>query len=475
MLELLTKENLYEIHLSTVEILERVGVRIMEPRAFQILARTGAEVNPKEKIARIPEYLIKEAVKKAPSSFTLYGRDLKHKMRLGGERVYFSMQGTGVYVLDIETGQRRDSTLKDLENFFRLADALENIHHASITVEARDIPSTVSHVYELYAGFKNTSKTIDGYNYGETAAMDTIKMASIVAGGEEEIMKKPMLLGFYNPLSPLQHSKELLEGLMVYAKYKQPIIIAPQCQAGATAPVTLAGLLVQQNAEILSGIVICEFTNAGSPVLYGTVSTVMDMRTGNIALGAIEAGLINVATAQLARFYGLPCRGFGGTTDSKASDIQAGFEKAFTLIMAAMAGVNFVYDAAGALESTITASYEQAVIDNEMCGMVMRALRGIQINDKTLSLDVINEVGQGGQYLTKRNTLEFLKKEHYIPTILNRHRWKEVVPKDIREAAREKVKKILKEHQPKPLEKDIKEELEKFIRKVEKRIPKLKG
>ena len=471
-LAILSKDELYEIHSATMEVLERVGVKVLEPKALRLLEESGCIVDIKERIARIPEYIVKEATKKAPSRFTLYGRNQKYRLKFENKRVHFSLQGTAVYVIDLETGKRRSSTLMDLENFFRLADALKNVHHTSVTVKPTDIPDAVSHVYELFAGFKNTIKTVDGYTYGETIAMDTIKMASVIAGGEEELKKKPMLLGFHNPVSPLQHSKELLEGLMIYAKYKQPVIIAPECQAGATAPVTLAGLLVQQNAEILSGLVIAELTNPGAPVLYGTVSTIMDMKTGNIALGAIEAGLINVATAQLAQYYGLPSRGTGGTTEAKTPNIQAGFEKALTLLMAALAGMNFIYDAVGALDSTLTVSYEQAVIDNEICGMIQRALQGIKVSDETLAVDIIESVGSGGQYLNKRHTLEYLKKEHYIPMILDRHgweMWEKLGSKDIVESAREEAKKLLKEHKPEPLDCSIEEELKKIIKEVERR------
>jgi trimethylamine--corrinoid protein Co-methyltransferase len=471
-LRVLNSDELYEIHLATLEILERVGVKVSEQKALRMLEEAGALVSIKEKIARIPEYLVKEALKKAPSGFTLFGRNPNYKLRLENKRVYFSMEGTSVYVLDLETGERRNSTLKDLECFFKLADALRNIHHASITVKPRDVPDAVAHVYELLAGFRNTTKTLDGYTYGQAVAMDTIRMASIVAGSEEELRKRPMLLGFHNPVSPLQHSKELTEGLMVYAKYKQPVIIAPEAQAGATAPVTLAGLLAQQNAEVLSGILIAELANPGAPILYGTVSTIMDMKTGNLAYGAIEAGLINVATAQLARYYGLPSRGTGGGTESNIPDTQAGFEKAITLMMAALAGINFIYVAAGALESTLTASYEQAVIDDEICGMVSRALRGIEINDETLAIDVIEDVGPGGQYLAQRHTLKYLKKEHYLPIIINRQKrekWERAGSKDLREVACEEAKRILKEHRPEPLERDIEEQLKKVIKEVEKR------
>jgi len=470
--EVLSSDEVYEIHMATMEILERVGVRVLEENALQMLREAGADIDSKNNIAKIPEYLIMEAIKKAPSSFYLFGRNKKYKLRLGGKRVHFSMQGTAVYVLDLETGKRRESTLNDVKNFYRLADALENIHHASETVKARDIPENVAHAYVLFEAFKNTTKTVDGYNYGRTFAMDTIRLASIVAGGEEELMKKPMLLGFHNPVSPLQQSKDLTEGLMVYAKYKQPVSIAPEAQAGATAPITLAGLLTQQNAEVLSTITIAELTNPGAPVLYGAVSAPLDMKTGNIALGAIEVGLINAAAAQLARYYGLPSRGTGGTTDSKIPDIQAGLEKTATLLMAASAGINFIYDAAGALESTLTASFEQAVIDNEICGMVARALRGIDVNDETLAIDVIENVGPRGQYLSQKHTLKHLKREQYLPKIIKREKreeWEKAGSKDLWKIAREEVKKILKEHQPEPLDKDVEKELEKIVKEIEKR------
>jgi len=471
-LKILTSDELHEIHSATIEILERVGVKVLEDKALQMLGEAGAYINVKEKIARIPEYLVKEAIKKAPCCFTLYGRDPKYKLRFEDKRVYFSMGNGAKRVLDLETGKPRTPTLKDLEDFFRLADALENIHHQSSAAKPRDVPDSVVHVYQLFVQIKNTTKPLEGTTYGYKRAMDDIRMLSILAGDEEELRKKPMVLGYHNPVSPLQHSKELTQGLMVYAKYKQPLIIAPEAEAGATAPVTLAGLLVQQNAEILSGIVMAELVNPGTPVLYGTVSTIIDMKTGTVAYGAIESGLINVATAQLAQYYGLPSRGTGGGTDSKIPDIQAGFEKAITLLMAALAGINFIYNAAGSLDSSLTVSYEQTVIDNEICGIVSRALRGIEINDETLAIDIIEHIGPGGHYLAQQHTLKYLTKEHYLPKLLNRQsweRWEKEGSKDLREVAREEARRILKEHRPEPLDRDIEEELKKIIKEVEKR------
>jgi trimethylamine--corrinoid protein Co-methyltransferase len=471
-LRVLTSDEVYEIHLATLEILDHVGVRVLEPKAFSVLEKAGANVNQKERIARIPKYLVNEAVKKAPSSFTLYGRNGKYKLRLGGERTYFALPGTGVNVLDLETGKCRSSTLADVKKFYKLADALPNVHHASLAVEPTDISNSVASLYSILEGFRNTTKTIDGDSYGENGSLDAIKMASIVAGGIDELRKKPRLLGFVNPVSPLQQSKEMMEGLLTYAEYGQPVIIAPEAQAGATAPATLAGLLAQQNAEILSGVVITQLLNPGSPVLYGAVSTIMDMREGNVALGSVETGLINVAAAQLARFYNLPSRGTGGTTEAKVPDIQAGYEKAITLMMASLAGINFIYDAAGSLESTLTASFEQVVADNELCGMVARAVRGIDVCEETLATDIIEAVGPGGNYLTQKHTVEHFRKEHYLPSILsrqNRFKWEKVGSKTLIDNAHEEAKRILKKHEPEPLEPELDKELEKTIKELEKK------
>jgi trimethylamine--corrinoid protein Co-methyltransferase len=471
-LTVLTSGEVYEIHLAALEILNRVGVRVLEPKALSILKKAGANVNQKERIARIPKHLVNAAVKKAPSSFTLYGRNGKYELRLGSNRTYFALPGTGVNVLDLETGKCRSSTLADVKDFYKLADALPNIHHASLAVEPTDISNPVASLYSILEGFRNTTKTIDGDSYGEIGSLDTIKMASIVAGGIDELRKKPRVLGFVNPVSPLQQSKEMMKGLLTYAEYGQPVIIASEAQAGATAPVTLAGLLAQQNAEILSGVVISQLVNPGSPVLYGAVSTIMDMIEGNVALGSVETGLINVAAAQLARFYNLPSRGTGSTTEAKVPDLQAGYEKAVTLMMASLAGINFIYDAAGSLESTLTASFEQVVADNELCGMVARVGRGIDVYEETLAIDIIEAVGPGGHYLTQKHTLEHLRKEHYLPSILNRQnrlKWEKKGSKTLRDVAREETRRILKEHEPEPLEPEVDKELEKTIKELEKK------
>jgi len=269
----------------------------------------------------------------------------------------------------------------------------------------------------------------------------------------------------------MQLSKELIEGALVYAKYKQPMIYAPEALAGGTAPASLAGLLVQQNAEVLSGIMVSQLANPGTPVLYGTVSAALDMRTGTTTLGGPEVGLFNVAAGQLGRYYNLPRRGTGGNTDSKAVDAQAGAETGMSLLMAAMAGMNFIYDATGSLDGTLTISYEKLVIDNEIAGMIARTLGGIEVNEETLAVDEIIRVGPNANYLSSPHTAKMFRKEHYLPTLFDRRTWETWLrdgAKDIAKVARERARKIVKEHQPLPMDKPLVLQLEAFIKKVAK-------
>lgn len=286
-----------------------------------------------------------------------------------------------------------------------------------------------------------------------------------------------MLMGWENPVSPLSHGKAQTEMVLEFAKLGLPIHIGPAIQAGATGPVSLAGVLVQQNAEVLSGIVIAQSAaepGRRPPVVYGAVPALADMRYCSMVYGAAEPALMNVASVQLARYYGLVCRGNGGATEAKTTDAQAGYESGITLLMAALGGANLLTNASGgSLEPGLGAiSYEKVIIDNDISGMVSRILNGITVSDNTLALDVISRVGPGGHFLGQEHTREFFKKEHFVPEISDRRApesWVKAGSKDIREVARERAKQILKEHVPPPLDKTVKEELLTIVKEVEKR------
>jgi trimethylamine--corrinoid protein Co-methyltransferase len=469
-LEILSRDDLERIHGATMEVFRRLGVKVWEPKALDLFDQAGAEVDKRTMMVKISESLVKETLKKAPSSFKMYGRDPKYELDYSGNKVHFGVAGLAVRVQDLD-GRIRLGKVADVENLAKIADYLENIHHILMTVTPSDVPDEVYHLHCINADWKNSVKTTDGFSYTARKAQETVDMAAILRGSYEEVMKKPPLLGFTNPVSPMQLSKELIEGALVYAKYKQPMLYAPEALSGGTAPASLAGLLVQQNAEVLAGIMVSQLANPGTPVLYGTVSAVMDMRTGTPALGGPEVGLINVATGQLGRYYNLPRRGTGGNTDSKLVDSQAGAETAISLLMAAMGGMNFIYDACGGLDGTLTFSYEKLVIDNEIAGMVTRILRGIEVNDKTLAVDEICRVGPSANYLGTTYTASMFRKEHYLPTLFDRRSWESWLKaggRDISKEAREKAKWILKEHKVEPVEKGVQAKIDEFIKKTTK-------
>jgi trimethylamine--corrinoid protein Co-methyltransferase len=255
------------------------------------------------------------------------------------------------------------------------------------------------------------------------------------------------------------------------AEFGQPIFMTAMALAGATAPATLAGLLVQQNAEILSGLLMANLINPRTPVIYGSMSCIIDMKTTIASVGSPEQGLISVAAAQMAHFYGIPCS-VGAESDSKIPDAQASYEKAMSLTMAVMAGTDLMDLSMGSIEAYNTTSFEQMVIDNEIAGMALRSAEGIEVNDETLAINVINRVGPGGNYLVDKHTLNWFKKEYYKPTLSNRETrsvWEKSGSKDIRQEARKQAKKILAEHEPEPIDKTCWKEITEIIKEVEKR------
>jgi trimethylamine--corrinoid protein Co-methyltransferase len=469
-LEILSRSDLDAVHNATVEVLGRLGVKVWEPTALDMFEKAGAETDRKTMMVRIPEDVLKETISKAPSEFVWYGRDPKYRSRMGERRVHFGSSGDCTRVHDLE-GRLREPNLKDVGNLARITDYCENIHHTSTMVTPSDLPSDYS-LQVIWEVWKNSIKTVDGSMYGTGDAEETIELAAILRGGHEELRKMPTLLGYMNPLSPMQLSKELLQGAIVYARYNQPMIFAPEALAGITAPATLAGLLVQQNAEVLSGIMVSQLANPHSPVLYGTVSTVLDMRSTMAALGAPEVGLLNVASAQLARYYNLPSRGTGGNTDSKLLDYQSAAETSQSILMAALAGMNYICCAAGNFDASLAISYEKVVMDNEICGMVSRTLQGISITDETLAVNEICAVGSASGHLARPFTNKMFRKEHYLPSILDRKSrdaWEKEGGKDLGMVAREEARRILRTHSPEPLDASVSSEIENYIKECSKR------
>jgi trimethylamine--corrinoid protein Co-methyltransferase len=298
--------------------------------------------------------------------------------------------------------------------------------------------------------------------YGYLPTWDMMRMMAIAVGGKEELRQRPRFLAICSVVSPLQMAQQQAEGLLICAEYGQPLAMSPEAIAGATAPATLAGLLVQENAAILAHIALAQIYRPGTPVLYGTVSTIANMRHGTVALGAAETGLITAASAQLARHYGLPCRSVGAVTESKTPDVQAGLERMQTLLPAVLAGVNLI-TCGGTLDSTLLENHALLVLDDEAAGSALRLGRGIEVNDETLALDLIREVKYAGNYLAEQHTVAHFRREHFQPKLFVRDPWDSWEKGGCRTAldnARARAKDILARHTPRTLDPAVEAELQ---------------
>lgn len=464
-----SRDELDRIHDATLRVLERTGVKVLEDEAVRLLTGAGASYDDVTRVVRIPERVLMGSVSEAPSKFKLCSRDGRHDIKFGEGKVHLSSVGTAVQVEGLD-GVVRPSTAKDLEDFLRLTDALPNIDHSSWVCWPRDVPERTAHLEAIRLSFTHTNKTVDGWNWDTTKTEESLDLAAIVAGGREALAEKPLLLGFANPVSPLTLSKESTEGLISYAKAGQPCVYPPECMAGGTSPATIAGLLVQQNAEVLASIAVAQLAKPGAPSIYSSVSGTMDMRTGSIALGSPEVGLIMAGTAQLARRYRVPCRGTGGNTDSMLPDYQAGAETAVTVLMAGLSGIDFVYDAAGSIESSLTASFTKLILDDSVCGEVKRILSGVRVDEESLAVGVIESAAPKGAFLAHPHTLRHFRSEAFVPPLFWRGPRANWASGDIVARARSKAEEILREHAVDvPLDPDVERRMVEYIKGVSKR------
>lgn len=469
--QVLSQDEILRIHAASMEVLATVGIKVDYPYARELFRQAGAQVDDAQQTVRIPESLVRWAIDQAPKKFKLYGSDAKLEMEIGGEAVQFAALGTPTAIRDLETGEHRPTTLGDLRNHIKLIDGCEHIHCSQMDVWPTDIPMTRIHGEAISAWAHNSRKSFGMGCYGFMPTLDMMRMMAIAVGGKAELRQRPRFFGICSVGSPLQMIQIQVEGMMICADYGQPVTLAPEGIAGMTAPVTLAGLLVQENASILAHITLAQIFRPGAPVLYGTVSTIANMRNGTVALGAVETGLITAASAQLAHYYGIPIRSVGGTTEAKTEDLQAGAERMSTLLPAVLSGVHYI-TCAGTLDSSMLESDALLVLDDELAGMALRVKRGIEVNESSLALDLIRRLGSSGNYIAEEHTVQNYRKEHFLPKLLVRQpydSWEESGSKSALDLAREKARAILAKHQPRTLDPAIEKELEAYRQMVAER------
>ncbi len=444
----LTDDEIAKIHQTVLRVFEEIGILVSLPEARELFRQAGANVDDTDCIVKISQGLVEELIDQAPSFVTLCGRGKNNELdcEIGGKKVYMGTGGTALNVQDPGSNDSRRATLEDIMDMARLVDILDNIHFFMLNVYPNELPVEDVDVNRFGTAMNYTRKHIMGGVYTVEGVRNVIKMAEYIAGGHNKLMERPFISMVTCVVSPLRLDEHYSQLTIEVARNGIPVVVPAEPLCGATSPVTLAGNLVVQNVDTLAGVMLAQLANPGAPTLYGSVSSIADLRTMKYLSGAVEMGLLNAAAAQMAQFYNLPYYATAGMSDSKINDAQAGYESAITNLMVALAGGNFIHDAAGFLEFCMTASYDKLVIDNEIIGMVMRAVEGIKVDDETLAFDLIKKTGPGGHYVSSRHTRHFMRTEQYFTQLSDnkdRLQWENDGSKDALVRATEKARQVL--------------------------------
>jgi len=460
----LSQDQLEELHLATLEILQRTGVLVLDEEAANLLKNAGMKVS-KDKVVKIPAHWVQTALQSAPPRVTLYNRDGEPCMFLEDHKVYYGPGLDCPSIVDLESGEVRKAVLKDVEHNAVLCDFLPNINYAMSFALASDVPALLSDRYHFRAMVSNTNKPVCFTAWHRGGLADIIDMATVITGGLQQLQESPFIILYCEVISPLEHGADDLQKLLLCAEKNIPVIYTTGGMGGATMPATLAGSLAVANAEMLSALVIHQLKQPGAPFVYGGTLTIMDPASMRFLHGAPEFYINQGVLAQMASYYRLPMWGAAGCSDSKVFDQQAAIEAAYGILMAALCGVNMVHDV-GYLENSMIASQELLVASDEIIGMVKRLMRGVEITEDTLALNVINKVGPGGTYISERHTVDHFRKEFWFPQLMDRkgyEQWDREGRTTFGQRTRAKVKAILKEHTPKALPSNTQKKLEKIL------------
>ncbi len=462
----LSRNQIEQVHESTLQLLETVGCRVDCQEALDILAGIGCEVKDKSRV-KFPRKRVMEALEAAPKKINIYDRDANLSMSLDTDRCYYGTGSDCPKIIDLYSGERRPSTKQDIANLARFCDALPNIDFIMSFAIAQDEHSGGDFVHGVEAMLLNTKKPIIVTAHGTNDMLTMIKMASLVRGGFSELKEKPCLVLYTEPLSPLVHTEMGVSKGLVCCEYGIPFIYIGSPMMGASAPVTIEGTLVQTVAECLSGLVIFQNKVPGSKFIFGGDATIMDMSTMIFSYGAPELQTLNGALAEMAHYYRLPFFCIAGATDSKLLDAQAGLEYAISLYNATLNGCNLIHDC-GYLESGLTSSYESVLLADEIISMIKHMCLPMQFTSNSVPLDVMNKVGPGGTFLKESHTRKNYRNNLWFPQFLDRNvadQWMQAGGKDLRIILNEKARQILEQHHLQPLPDKIIHQIHQIVAK----------
>jgi trimethylamine--corrinoid protein Co-methyltransferase len=460
----LSDEQCQKLHSAGLEILDRTGVRLYHQPAIDLLQKAGARVSEGNRV-RVPPTLVEKALATAPEQVTLYNRHGKPAIPLQGRRTFFGTGSDCLNIVDHRTGERRKAILKDVVEGVTLCDALPHIDFVMCMFLPKDTPTMVADRYQMEIMLNHTTKPIMFVTTDLSGCVDAVEMAGAVVGGDEALAQRPLVGCYINVTNGMQHNEEALQKLLYLSGKGVPATYIPVSLGGATAPIPVAGNMAIWHAGSLVGLVLSQLNRAGAPfITSGWGGSALDMRTTVSPYVEPEKQFV---AQELAHWCGLPMFAFGGCSDAKLVDQQAGLEAALTLITNTLAGSHLVHDL-GYLESGLTGSLAQLVICDELVSWIRTALAEIEINDDTLALDVIDQVGPDGHFLDTDHTLTHFRQRWY-PTLIERGNYDDWInsgSQDLGQRAAMRAEQILAEHQPEPLPFNVQKRLQEIVERA---------
>jgi len=468
-LEILTPQEVEKIHAATLHIIENVGVRFPSKRALEIWEANGASVDHDSMIVKVKPQIIEEAMKNAPPAYDLGARDPQQKLKMDGNHVFLGTDGCGVEIIDIETGKRRMSKLSDVSDIARVADATEEIAFHWVALSAQDKPVETRGLHEIKAIFENSTKHVQTESiYNQREARAALEMAIAIAGSKEELRANPVLSVMQCTAPPLGHDGGSLDAALVAAEYGIPTGFMTMASCLTTGPATMAGTLAVGNAEVLSASALLQLAYPGAPIFYAAAQTASDPRTGVYTGGGPEDYLFGAATNVLSDFYDIPLSMGSFATGAKEPNWQAGIENSLSTFMASISMSDMLLGA-GFLHGSRIWSFAQMQLDCEIFSIIEKTLGGIVVDDETLALEAIANVGPGGNFLGQKHTRAHMR-DLFLPKYMDRRPYNEWEEKgdNADDWALETAREILSTHKPDELDPKLLEEMDRIILSLEK-------
>jgi trimethylamine--corrinoid protein Co-methyltransferase len=465
----LSDRQIEKVYRATLECLNRTGVNVLNAEARDLLASAGARVDGVR--VRIPPHIIQDAVAANPRSFTLWGRDCRYEIRVVPDRVYFGPGPTCTYFIDPETGERRKARRGDPGLAALVCDGLDNIDYCMGLAMIDDVPSRLAPVYEYAEMIAHTGKPVLPWAFSPENVSDIYQIALAVAGSEEVLRRRPFFALFSTFQSPLVQTDEDLANVFWAVDRGVPVVLLGGGTAGTTAPITGAGTLVISLAGALSGLAIIQLKKRGAAVCIGGVPQAMDLRTGRPPYGGPEMSLYSAALSDVSRYLGLPFMGTAGASESKVLDLQAAIESTVQVLLSGLSGATLVHDV-GFLDCADIGSLEMLVMNDEIIAMARRIMRGIEVSDDTLMLDLIDKVGPGGEFMSATETARRCRAEIWVPTLTDREpwvNWETAGSPVMHDRIRARLREILDTHQPPPLPEGAAEKIDAILAQAEAR------